>query len=445
MNTEIATPKPMLILPPNKPVRCEIQIEGGKSESNRALMIAAYGGFTAELENLSASDDTRLLQSLLHDIAEAKPNTMLTLDCGLDGTACRFLTTYLAGKKGQWLLTGNERMRLRPIGALVEALRDLGAKIEYAECQGAVPLRITGVELSGTEVHIDMSRSSQFASSLLLAAPCMEQGLHLHLDGVLNSLPYLDMTIELMNHFGVDVKRDDRLVTVRPKLYIARPYAVPSDWSSASYWYEIAALSNDCDIFLRHLDTKTAHGDAVMARLAESFGVQSEIGDLGVRLTKQATQAKAFQFDFAATPDLFPTVAAICAGLQIPATFTGLSNLAVKESNRIDSMAAELGKFGTRIERVGTHEIHLTPGIRLDKSPRSLPRYSIELPLRFNAHGDHRIAMALAPLSMVLGAIAIDNPDVVTKSYLNYWEDLRKTGMTVTTGLMQFCFNRNKS
>lgn len=437
MNTEIATPKPMLVLPANKPIRCEVQIEGGKSESNRALMIAAYGGFTAELENLSASDDTRLLQSLLHDIAMAKPDTMLTLDCGMDGTACRFLATYLARSEGQWLLTGNDRMKLRPMEALVEALRHLGARIEYVECQGALPLRIVGMALKGTEVHIDMSRSSQFASSLLMAAPCMKQGLRLHLDGVLNSLPYLDMTIELMNHFGADVEREDRLVTVQPKPYLARPYAVPSDWSSASYWYEIAALSDECDIFLRHLDTQTAHGDAVMAKLAESFGVQSEISDLGVRLTKRTPQAKALQFDFAATPDLFPTVAAICAGLQIPATFTGLSNLAVKESNRIDAMAAELGKFGTRIERVGTHEIHLMPSIRLDKSPRSLPYYSMERPLRINAHGDHRIAMALAPLSMVLGAIAIDNPDVVTKSYLNYWEDLRKTGMTVMAGLMQ--------
>lgn len=439
MNAEITTPKPMLVSSSGGPIRCEVQIEGGKSESNRALMIAAYGGFTAELENLSGSEDTRLLQALLHDIDSVKSGEEVTLDCGMDGTACRFLTTYLAGRHGQWLLTGNERMKLRPIGALVEALRGLGAQIAYMERQGSLPLRISGVMLKGGEVHVDMSRSSQFASSILLAAPCLPDGIRLYLDGVLNSLPYLDMTIELMRHFGAEIERRDRLVIARPKPYSARPYAVPSDWSSASYWYEIAALSRECDIFLRHLDIKANHGDALMAKLAESFGVRSDCSDVGVRLTKLPVQIKSLQFDFAATPDLFPAVVAICAGLQMPAVFTGLSNLAVKESNRVDSMAAEIGKFGVRVERVGTREIHLKPAVSLHNSLWKLPHYPVENPLHFNSHSDHRVAMALAPLSMVLGSVAINNPDVVAKSYRRFWEDLSKTGLSVMPQSVQSC------
>ena len=310
-------------------IKCDIELPASKSESNRALMIAAYGAFAPDFQNLSDSNDTLVLANALHEI-EQNNSVIDIADCG---TAARFLTTFLSCQSGSWLLTGTERMKQRPIKPLVEALKGLGAYIQYAEKEGFLPLQIKGKPILGGTVQIDMSQSSQFASSLLLAAPMWPQGLEMKLFGELSSLPYLDMTLAMMRHFGTDVERNGRTIIVKPKLYQPASFKVSSDWSAASYWYEIAALSEACEIRLRGLSLTSLQGDAVIAEWMKTLGVNTIKDGDSLVLTKVPFEKQPLSFDFSATPDLFPTMAATCAGLQLKARFTGISNLRVKESD----------------------------------------------------------------------------------------------------------------
>ena len=244
---------------------CDITLPASKSESNRVLMIAAYGGFAPVFQNLSDSKDTKVLKEALRSlpfIDSSLPTALCRndikgsqqiIDIADCGTAARFLTTYLACHSGDWLLMGTERMQQRPMSPLVDALRSLGSDIQYVENEGCLPLRIKGKPISGGKISVDMTQSSQFASSLLLAAPMFPQGLELELLGELNSLPYLDMTINMMCHFSAQVERRGRTVVVKPHPYQPRPFSVESDWSAASYWYEMAAFSEDCEIRLHGL------------------------------------------------------------------------------------------------------------------------------------------------------------------------------------------------
>ena len=241
-------------------LHCDITLPASKSESHRALMIAAYGGFKADFRNLSDSNDTKVLMEALNSLPfidscqrtipgwndiKGKRQTIDIADCG---TAARFLATYLACHEGEWLLIGTERMKQRPMAPLVEALRALGADIQYVENEGFLPLRITGKPISGGKVAVDMTQSSQFASSLLLAAPMFPQGLELELVGELNSLPYLDMTLAMMCHFSAQAERHGRTVVVQPKPYEPQSFTIEPDWTAASYWYEMAAFSEECEI-----------------------------------------------------------------------------------------------------------------------------------------------------------------------------------------------------
>lgn len=368
----------------------EITLPSSKSESNRALMIAAYGDFDSDFQNLSDSSDTRVLMNALRAVQQ-KESTIDVADCG---TAARFLTTYLACHKGDWFLTGTKRMKQRPIKPLVNALRKLGADIQYAELEGFLPLHIHGKPVEGGKVGIDMSQSSQFASSLLLAAPMWTKGLELELLGTLNSFPYLKMTVEMMRHFGARVECDGRMVMVEAHPYRFKRFEVSSDWTAASYWYEMAALSEACMIKLRGINiTSTIQGDAIIAEWMRSFGVCTTACENGIVLTKVPFEPKPLSFDFSNNPDLYPTIAATCAGLGCEACFKGLDNMRVKESDRVEAMEMELGKMANQ-------------------------------PIRFSAHNDHRIVMALAPLSLRLGPVSFDHPEVVEKSYPSYWEDV---------------------
>ena len=394
-------------------LHCDITLPASKSESHRALMIAAYGGFAADFENLSESKDTILLKEVLqglppidsslptslrgNDIGDS-PCVISVADCG---TAARFLTTYLACHEGDWLLTGTERMCQRPMAPLVEALRVLGADIQYVENEGCLPLRIKGNPISGGKVTVDMSQSSQFASSLLLAAPMLPKGLELELVGELSSLPYLDMTLAMMCHFSAQAERHGRTVVVKPQPYQPQSFTIEPDWTAASYWYEMAAFSEECEIRLRGLNVpgpvkepKAAalQGDSIIAEWMTHLGVGTFIEGEDVILRKNTKKKRPLHFDFSQHPDLYPTMAATCAGLHVEAAFTGLGNLTLKESNRVEAMQAELSKLGQQ-------------------------------PLRFCAHNDHRIVMALAPLSMLLGPVAFDHPEVVEKSYPGFWSD----------------------
>ena len=371
-------------------LHCDISLPASKSESNRALMIAAYGGFAPDFQNISDSQDTKIL-------AEALRKTQLgesTIDIADCGTAARFMTTYLACHEGNWLMMGAGRMKRRPMAPLVDALRTLGADIQYVEEQACLPLRIHGKPIQGGKVSIDMSRSSQYASSLLLAAPMWPQGLELELLGELSSLPYLDMTFNMLCRFSAQVERRDRTIVVKPKPYEKHPFTVESDWTAASYWYEMAAFSEECEIKLHGLSTcsRTEQGDAIIAEWMKSFGVCTTPFEDGLVLTKKPYVKSQLSFDFTRYPDLYPTMAATCAGLGVEANFTGLDNLAFKESDRVVAMQTELTKIGQQ-------------------------------PLRFCAHNDHRIVMALAPLSMLFGEVGFDHPEVVKKSYSNFLDD----------------------
>ena len=392
-------------------LQCDITLPASKSESNRALMIAAYGGFEPVFQNLSDSKDTLVIKKALsrlpfidsrqrtnpcrNDI-KGKQQTIDIADCG---TAARFLTTYLACHEGEWLLTGTQRMRQRPMAPLVDALRALGADIQYVEQEGFLSLRIIGKPLTGGKVTLDMTQSSQFASSLVMAAPMFPKGLELDLIGDLSSLPYLDMTLNMMCHFSAQAERQGRRVIVQPKPYQPKPFAIEPDWTAASYWYEMAAVSEECEIRLKGLGgpstgsgTACLQGDAIIAEWMTQFGVGTFAEGEDLVLRKIPFEKRPLHFDFSQHPDLYPTMAATCAGLHMETHFTGLENLAVKESNRVEAMQTELSK--------------------LDQQP-----------LQFCVQDDHRIAMALAPLSLLFGSATFDHPEVVEKSYPNFWKD----------------------
>ena len=419
-------------------LQCTIQLPSSKSESNRALMIAAYGGFDPDFQNLSDSKDTLVLKEALRGLSpmsflprhvgerESIGDNPCIIDISDCGTAARFMTTYLATHDGDWLLTGSQRMRQRPMAPLVETLLSLGAEIQYAEKQGFLPLQIRGKSISGGKVTMVMSQSSQFASSLLLAAPMWPHGLEMGLLGDLNSLPYLDLTLAMMRHFGADVELKDRTITVRPKPYQPNGFAVSSDWSSASYWYEIAALTKDCEIRLPSLSLPSlspskvrvcTQDDSIIAEWMNPLGVTSTEENASVVLRKKTLEKQSFTFGFSYNPDLFPTMVATCAGLQVAARFMGVANLRNKESDRILAMKMELAKIGTVLESVSDDELVLKPS-------SSLPFFESSAPLRLNAYGDHRIVMALAPLSLKLGYLTFDHPEVVEKSYPNYWKEV---------------------
>lgn len=410
----------MKIISANNDFNISVGLVGSKSESNRALMICHYGGFSHKINNLSKADDTILLIELLKTIDNSINLEQLSyteINCQNAGTVFRFLTTALAMKPGNWLLTGSERMRKRPIKDLVDALLQLGAGIEYQDEDGFPPLLINGINMKGGEISVNVSKSSQFASSLLLAAPNFENGLHLHLEGDLTSLPYIDMTIEIMSEYGAKVRRENRDIFVEHSDYQNIEFTIESDWSAASYWYELVALSRNGLVFLENLKMNSVQGDKVVAEIFERFGVVSYEKENGVLIEKSKNPIENdFEFNFINTPDLFPAVVATCAGLNVNATFSGLKNLAIKESNRIEAMICELEKIGTEFEKI-SDDILKIRSLQKDFS------FSKENPIVFDSHDDHRIVMSLAPLTLKIGTLEIENSEAVSKSYPDFWDE----------------------
>lgn len=408
-------------------LNARVCLPGSKSESNRVLMVAAYGGFSFETENgnLSEAHDTVLLEALLRQTSLRmerggtwQPTDEVVVDCEDAGTASRFLMTYLACTPGTWVLTGTPRMCQRPMAPLVEALCQLGADIEYMESEGMLPVKIRGRRIHGGEVEIDASKSSQFVSSLLLAAPTWGKGLQLRIKTDVVSLPYVDMTIAIMRHFGADVERHPNGVVVQPGAYRPRAFNVSADWSAASYWYEMAALSDDCDLLLEGLKPDPLQGDAVVAELYRSFGVQTAFETQGARLTKTAVTSpeKPLEFDFGMIPDLFPAVFVTCVALHYPAVFRGIQTLSLKESDRVDALITELSKIYNFKYTIDNNEIILGSSLIMYQN-----KYHNEFV--FKTFDDHRVAMALSGLSLVLGPVSVDHPGVVSKSYPAFWEE----------------------
>ncbi len=340
------------------------------------------------------------------------------VDIGAAGTAMRFLTAVLAVTPGTRLLTGSTRMKQRPIGVLVDALRDLGAKIEYAETDGFPPLRITGKPFDGGSVTLSADVSSQYVSALLMIGPCLRHGLTVRLSGEVASRPYVEMTMHLMNRFGASAEwTGDGAIRVAPQPYAMPPsFSVESDWSAASYWYEMLALSSDdgARIVLPFLEEDSLQGDSRVADFFLPLGVKTAFENGAAVLTKCAPSQGALQLDFRQQPDLAQTFVVTCAMQHRPFRFCGLQSLRIKETDRIAALCNELAKLGIRLS-VEADGVLSWDGVAAE--PTSL---------RIATYDDHRMAMAFAPCAMRFPGLVIENAEVVSKSYPHFWEDLEK-------------------
>lgn len=409
----------MLLNIKNKNFKAEVRLPESKSISNRALMICAYGGFGFNsIQALSEADDTQMLIRNLQLIEKGVTNNSpTTIDCGNAGTVFRFLVTYLASLQGNWLLTGSERMKSRPVKDLVDSLKQLGADIQYTEREGYAPLRINGKILEGGKAEVSMEKSSQFASSMVLAAPTWKNGLELQLSGNLSSMPYLEMSLKMMTSFGANVVVNDRTIHILPVAYKKNAVTIEPDWSAAAFWYELVALSDGGELFFKELSMNSLQGDKAMISMFSQLGVESFQEPEGLLIFKTGKIAEKLLFNLQDYPDMLPALASTCAGLGVKARFTGLENLKYKESDRTAALQNELKKIGTRFHQVTEGVFDLKPSVSHTKHQTVL----------FQTYHDHRMAMALAPLVLVINAATIENPSVVVKSYPNFWEELRQT------------------
>ena len=395
-------------------IHTTIQLPSSKSISNRARIINALGNGTHHPENLSDCDDTRVMIRALNDDKE-------TIDIMAAGTAMRFLTAYLSVTPGTRIITGTERMQQRPIQVLVNALRELGADIEYVANDGFPPLRITGRELRKDTISLPGNVSSQYISALLMIAPVLTNGLTIRLTGDIISRPYINLTLQLMNDFGVRAEwTDDHRLKVEPQAYHSIPFYVESDWSAASYWYQIVALSKEAEVTLPGLFKDSYQGDSQVAGIFRSLGVETIYKDKAVILKKNGKSVERLDYDFINQPDLAQTFVVTCALLNIPFRFSGLQSLKIKETDRMAALITEMRKLG--------YILHETDGSVLSWEGE---RCTTEEHPAIDTYEDHRMAMAFAPTCLALPEILINNPQVVSKSYPRYWEDLRQAGFII--------------
>ena len=397
-----------------------VALPSSKSISNRALVINALAGNGRLPDNVSDCDDTKVMVRWLAE----RPDVV---DVGAAGTAMRFSSALLAVTEGTHVITGSERMKNRPIRILVDALRALGAQVEYVEKEGFPPLRITGdTELEGGSLSLPGNVSSQYISALLMIAPILKRGLTLTLTDEIVSRPYIDLTINLINDFGGDAGWEGAdTVRVVPKRYVPCDYFVESDWSAASYWYEMVALSDDAELVLPGLFPDSYQGDSKVAEIFELLGVKTEFiwadadgGDKsGIRIYKSSLPMKreegVFCYNFVDQPDLAQTFVVTCCMLDMPFHFTGLQSLKIKETDRIEALKREMKKLGYVLEDRNDCELVWNGERTVAASEVAIDTYE-----------DHRMAMAFAPCAIKLGRIKINNPEVVTKSYPGYWEEI---------------------
>ena len=394
----------------NSNILKDIFISGSKSESNRILVLQKlFREIT--IHNLSDSDDTHHLQAALSS-QDAEINV------GHAGTAMRFLTAFFAiQQKRTTILSGSERMHQRPIKVLVEALRTLGAEISYLGNEGFPPLKITGKQLTKDQVKINGNISSQYISALLLIAASLPNGLRVELVGEITSIPYINMTLSLLNQIGITTSFESQIIQINPfEEANKHTIEVESDWSSASYFYSIAALSSvGSEIRLSSYKKESLQGDAILAEIYTSFGVETvyETNSIVLRKTKEANKEH-LTIDLNKAPDIAQTIAVTCYGLGITCELLGLHTLKIKETDRLEALYSELTKLGANISVTST-------SLHLKSSSSVVANVSIE------TYNDHRMAMAFAPLGMKIPLEILD-ADVVTKSYRNFWKDLQKIG-----------------
>ena len=403
-----------LVTAPDDHIRASIQLPASKSISNRALILNALSYSPYPVQNIARCDDTDVMVKALN-------SNSCDFDIKAAGTAMRFLTAFLSKIVGEWTITGTERMKNRPIKLLVDALNSLGARIEYIEKEGYPPLRIFGSALQGGEISLAGGVSSQYISALLMIAPLMENGLTLNLEGNIISRPYINLTLQLMEQFGVKATWKGQTIRILPQEYQPIRFTVESDWSAASYWYSMMALSKNADMELLGLFKNSLQGDAAGAKLFAQLGVGTVFTNRGVQLKYNGNMAKKLIYDFVNEPDLAQTFVVTCVLLNIPFRFTGLQSLKIKETDRIEALKTELRKLGYLLADSNDSILEWN-GERCE--PDADPVIA--------TYEDHRMAMAFAPAALVLPqGIQIADPGVVTKSYPGYWEDLQKAGFTV--------------
>lgn len=402
-------------------INSTIQLPASKSICNRALVIHAMAGCTFPLSHLSDCDDTEVIVAALRDMPE-------TINIKAAGTAMRFMTAYLASTPGSHTITGTERIKNRPIAILVDALRRLGADIEYVEKEGFPPLRIEGKPLEGGQIEVVGSISSQYISALLMIGPVLQKGLELKLTGEIASRPYIDLTLWTMRQFGADAKWTDiDTITIAPQPYAKiEDYTIESDWSASSYWYEIMALNanRDSELQLDGLSDCTKQGDSVVKYIFSLLGVKSdfELRDriAPLKLKAHRCTLPRLDYDFTGSPDLAQTIVVACCAMGVHFRFTGLATLKIKETDRIEALKRELRKVGYVIRDENDNTL-IWEGETCEPTLEPIDTYE-----------DHRMAMAFAPLAFKFPQLQINHPEVVTKSYPHFWEDLRSVGFIIT-------------
>lgn len=424
----------LILSKPQKDTFCTIQLTGSKSESNRALILNASSKGKVEVKNLSSADDTVTLDGILKNMESEvrnlksetisapsglRPQTsdLPIVNIGPAGTAMRFLTAYFATTGQEVVLTGTERMKQRPIGILVDALESLGSEIEYVEKEGFPPLQFkSSFEQKSNKVSIKGNISSQFITALLLVAPSLPLGLELTIEGELTSRPYVEMTLAMLAEAGISHTWNGSVISIPSQEFKSSCITVEPDWSAASYWYAIAALSEKSSITLPYLKQNSLQGDSRISSIMESFGISTNFTAEGLELTKTQNEINGDFFDLKDCPDLAQTVIVVSAALGHNATFTGLETLKIKETDRVAALQNELAKIGVKLNEENEH-------YHLDCSGLNFPDK-----ITIKTYEDHRMAMAFAPLALKINQLEIEEPAVVGKSYPSFWEDLKKAG-----------------
>ena len=392
-----------------------IYLNSSKSESNRLLIIKALSEKEITIKNLSKANDSVLLKNLLES------ENLVVWDAQDAGTSFRFLTSFLAIKKEHVVLSGTERMKQRPVKVLVDALNKIGAEILYLENEGFPPIYVKGkINQVKNKLDIPGDISSQYISSLLLIAPLLEKGIEINIEDPFYSRPYVNMTLNLMNSFGIKSAVKGNKISIKNQEFSSGSYIVESDWSAASYWYSILSISDNINnLTLKGLKKKSNQGDSVISELMKSFGVNTQYKDDGIILTKIKFDTEEIELDFRDCPDLAQTILVVAAYHKIKLKVSGVESLKIKETDRLVAMKNELKKIGCDFYEEGNYWI-------LEKRRRE-----IDDELSIDTYKDHRMAMAFAPLASKKSMI-INDPDVVVKSYPTYWEDLKKVGFIIT-------------
>lgn len=391
----------------------EINIPASKSISNRALIIQALNYSFNSISNLSDCDDTNHMINVLNSNSR-------DFNIGHAGTAMRFLTAYLSKVVGEWTITGSERMKERPIKILVDALNSLGAQITYLEKEGFPPIKICGSNITGREINLSGSISSQYISALLLIAPSLENGLKINLTGKVVSKTYIKMTLSIMKEYGISSSFIGNTIYIKNQDYNIIPFSVEGDWSGASYWYSMVALSEKAKLKLNGLKKVSHQGDSALMDIFSKIGVKTSFNKKGMFIERIDNTHTSLIHDFTEIPDLAQTFCVCCCLKNIKFHFKGLETLKIKETNRIFALITELSKLGYKLHEPAEGELAWDGSLSSKQDN-----------IKIETYNDHRMALSFAPACLVMNSICIDSPEVVTKSYPNFWEQLKDKGFTI--------------